>query len=159
MIRRFVPLLATLSLLLTACSSDDSPTDVGGDPSGTFTAMVDGQTWTGEIQALRTGYNGFVFGVVGLDGGIEIALSVDTSDPDNQAPGTVDLTTGSTGAQISEGGDIWYAVGQGGSGTLTLNSLDTNGASGTFSFVAGPVANSAPEGTRSISNGSFNLTF
>lgn len=159
MLRRFAPLLASVSLLLVSCSSDDSPTDLIGDPSGTFTAVVDGQSWTGELQGLQTFYNGFIFSVVGVDGGIEIALSIDASDPDNQAPGTIDLTTGSTGAQISEGGDIWYAVGLGGSGTLNLNSLDANGAAGTFSFVAGPVANSAPDGTRSITNGSFNLTF
>ncbi|NNF28191.1 MAG: hypothetical protein HKO53_13885 [Gemmatimonadetes bacterium] len=154
--------LLTLSCILAfgavACSSSDSPTDPTG-ASGTFTATVDGQPWNGQIEATRTGYNGFVFGVVGVDGGIGIALSVNTSDPDNQAPGTIDLTSGSVGAEISEGGDIWYAVGSGGSGTLNLNSLDENGASGTFSFVAGPVGGSAPDGTRSITNGSFNLTF
>lgn len=154
--------LLTASCLLAfavgACSSSDSPTDPTG-VSGTFTATVDGQTWNGQIEATRTGYNGFTFGVVGEDGGVQIALTVDTSDPANQPPATIDLTTGSTGAEISEGGNFWYAVGSGGSGTLTLNSLDASGASGTFSFVAGPVANSAPASTRSITNGSFNLTF
>lgn len=147
-----------LAFALAACSSSDSPMDPG-EPGGTFTATVDGQPWTGQIQTARTNYNGFVFGVVGDADGIEIALSVNTSDPDNQVPGTVDLTAGSTGAEISEGGDTWYAVGFGGSGTMTINTLDTNGATGTFSFVAGPVGGSAPDGTRSITNGSFNLTF
>ena len=155
---RLLTVSCAFALSLTGCSSSDSPTDPTGG-SGTFTATVDGQPWNGQIEATRTGYNGFVFGVVGEDGGIEIALTVDTSDPDNQAPATIDLTTGSTGAELSEGGNFWYAVGQGGSGTLVLNSLDANGATGTFSFVAGPVANSAPAGTRSITNGSFNLTF
>lgn len=150
---RTAMLFVALSTL--ACSSDD-PTGPG-QTSGTFTATVDGVTWNGQIEATATGNNGFTFSVQGVADNIEIGLSVNLTE--NNVPGTVDLTSGSTGAQLREGGEVWYAVGQGGSGTMTIQTLTPDRATGTFEFVAGPVANSASGGTRTITNGRFDISF
>lgn len=147
-------LLVALSTL--ACSSGDDPTGPG-QTSGTFTATVDGAPWNGQIVPTATLNNGFTFSVQGVADGIEIGLSVNLTQ--NTVPGTVDLTAGSTGAQISEGSEVWYAVGLGGSGSMTIQTLTSDRATGTFAFVAGPVANSASGGVRTITNGSFDISF
>ncbi|NNF38575.1 MAG: hypothetical protein HKN71_07900 [Gemmatimonadetes bacterium] len=152
--RRSTLLPLLLVAFLSACSSSDDPTGPG-QQGGTFTATVDGAAWNGQLTGAVN--NGFTFALEGTANGVEISLSVNLSQ--NVVPGTVDLTTGSTGAQVVEGGEIWYAVGQGGSGTLTIQTLTTTGATGTFEFVAGPVANSASGGTRSVTNGQFDVTF
>lgn len=155
--RHRITAFATLVLLGTiACSSSDSPTDPE-ETGGTFTATVDGQTWTGQIDALASYYNGFVLSLLGADGNTEIGLVVQTSDPDITLPGTVDLTDGSTGAQVEEGGVVWYAGAQGGSGTLTVTELTESRATGSFSFVAAMPNDS--EDTRSVTNGTFDVRF
>lgn len=147
-----VALAATLAA--AGCSSGDDPTDPGG-ATGTLTATLDGEAWVAQVSVASN--NGFIFGLEGTAEGVEIALSVNLTE--NTLPGTVDLTSGSTGAQITEGGEVWYAVGTGGSGTLTVEILTSSRAKGTFQFVAGPVANSASGGTRTIVNGQFDVSF
>lgn len=146
--------LVLLSLTSVACSSSDDPTDPG-DPTGTLTAIVDGAPWNAQISVATN--NGFLFALEGTADGVEIGLSADLTR--NTLPGTVDLTQGSTGAQLAEGSEIWYAVGTGGSGTMTLEILTLSRARGTFQFVAGPLANSASGGARTIINGQFDVTF
>lgn len=146
-----------LSLLLVAfvapaCSSSDDPAGPD-DAGGTISATVDGAAWSADALAMN---NGFLFGVEGTADGIRIALSVNLTE--HTLPGTVDLRSGSTGAQIGEGGETWYAVGSGGSGTLTVQTLTAERATGTFSFTGAGVGGSAT-GTRTIVNGSFDVRF
>lgn len=150
-------LVPTLLTLAAACSSGGGPTEPesAGD---SFKADVDGLAWNGFIQESSTYYDGLTFSLLGIQNGIEIGLTVNTSHPDAVVPGTVDLTDGFTGAHVNEGDETWFPTGEGGSGTLTITELSTGGAKGTFSFVAGPLGGSAT-GTRTITNGSFDVSF
>jgi hypothetical protein len=147
---RIVRTLAMV-LLFAACSSD-SPTENHDNGAGKFAARVDGQTWSAEfVEAL---YIGNVFSVSGNDGDLNITLSVAA-----QGTGTYDLTAGSAAGVIAEGSDAWYAVGLGGSGTITVTSLDAHGAKGTFAFTGGPVPGGGTTGTRTVTQGTFDVTF
>ncbi len=150
---RILPLVL-LPLTLAACSSSDDPAGLE-DGEGTLTAIVDGAPWNAQIRVATN--NGFLFSLQGEANGIEISLSADQTR--NTLPGTVDLTAGSTGAQLVEGSESWYAVGEGGGGTMTLEILTPSRAKGTFQFNAGPVANSASGGVRTIIDGQFDVTF
>lgn len=146
--------LLLIALLTPACSSSDDPAgpDVG---TSTLTATVDGVTWSADVVLGVN--NGFTLGIEGSAGGIEIAMSVNLVE--NTLPGTVDLTTGSTGASIQQGGETWYPVGPGGSGSLTVQTLTSDRATGTFQFVATPVGGSATGGARTVTAGSFDVRF
>lgn len=143
-----VLLIATLGA--SACSSSDDPTGPG-DSSGTISATIDGVAWSADALGMN---NGFVFGLEGTANGIRLAFSIDLTR--NTVPGTVDLESGSTGAEIREGTETWYAVG--GSGTMTVQTLTDSRATGTFQMVAGPIGGSGT-GTRTIVNGTFDVTF
>ena len=52
----------------------------------------------------------------------------------------------------------WTSIGAGSSGTITLTTLTTTGASGTFSFNLLPLGAPAT-GTKVVTNGVFNVTF
>jgi hypothetical protein len=55
---------------------------------------------------------------------------------------------------------IWSAgTHQSDSGTLTINTLTATGASGTFSFVAVADLTTAATGTKTVTNGAFNVRF
>jgi hypothetical protein len=53
----------------------------------------------------------------------------------------------------------WQAAAGIGNGTITINSLTSTTASGTFSFSLVAVAGSGASGTKSITEGAFNVTF
>jgi hypothetical protein len=53
----------------------------------------------------------------------------------------------------------WQAAVGIGNGTIIINSLTSTSASGTFSFSLVPVAGSGAAGTKSITDGVFNVTF
>lgn len=141
-----------IALALTACKSD-SPTDTNFDNgNGTYTAKVNGQTWSADVvEAL---YIGTVLSVSGSDNNVVITVSVAT-----QGTGTYDLSAGSAAGVVTEGSDSWYAVGLGGSGSVTITSLTSHSAKGTFQFTGGPVPGAGTTGTRSVTQGAFDVKF
>jgi Family of unknown function (DUF6252) len=138
-------------LVLAACKSD-SPTEAVVGAGGKLAAKVDGQAWT--ASAVVANYVGNVLGVSGNDDNINISVTATIT-----GPGTYDLTAGSAAGLITEGGEAWYAIGQGGSGSVTITSLDSRGAKGTFSFIAGKLPGVQSPSTRTVTQGSFDVAF
>lgn len=144
--------LGLLSILAAGCSSDDGPTDPGGSSSGgAMSARIDGANWT--AQSVTASYLGGVLSVSGTDGTSTINLSAAV-----QATGPQDLAAGSANGNVVIGSSTWYAVGQGGSGTMTVTSLSASGAAGTFAFTGGPLPGGAT-GTRTITEGTFSVQY
>jgi hypothetical protein len=77
---------------------------------------------------------------------------------------TLNMTTGAANGLydlLPTNGQTWTANAAvvGSSGTVTLTSFSSTGASGTFSFVAVALAGTGSTGTKTITNGSFSVTF
>ena len=63
-----------------------------------------------------------------------------------------------TNATYSEGGNGWAATSAGGSGTITVTTLNAERVAGTFTFQVNAVGQHMPA-TRSITNGVFDIEF
>jgi hypothetical protein len=75
-------------------------------------------------------------------------------------PGTfpIDLSNGASGLLTIGGTQVWKADAVlGGSGTITLTTLTATGTSGAFSFTL--IAVPPATGTKTITNGAFDITF
>ena len=67
--------------------------------------------------------------------------------------------SGTNATVTNAAGQAWQAAGTRGSGTLNITSINATGASGTFSFTLEAVPGTGSAGNRSVTNGSFNVTF
>lgn len=155
-------LLSAALLLVTACGSDSS-SPTAPPPTlthGTMSAVVDGKAWTATV-GLSAAYQNNILAFAGVAADkstITIALAP------LSGLGTYTISIGeATNASYSiNGGALaqWQGVGGvGGTGSVVLTSLTATGASGTFSFELPPISNTAATGTKSITNGKFDLTF
>lgn len=172
LIRLMIGLIAAVvSISLAACGAGNnsgsiSPaapgdqTTPGASPSlGTMRAKVDGKTWTAATVSVARYSYGFLE-IVGTDSssppqGIGINVSVD-------GPGTYQLSQleeASAYALLGIGDSVWQASNVAGSGTITVSSLTSTGASGTFSLALEPKPNNPAIGTKSITDGTFNINF
>jgi hypothetical protein len=79
--------------------------------------------------------------------------AVPLGSPLNLSNGTVQVIGGAAAAAQ------WTADSFNGSGTVTLATLTSTGATGTFSFTAVPLRNTAATGTKVVTNGAFNVKF
>jgi hypothetical protein len=156
-------LLAGLVLAALGCGKDGDPTDPGDntDPGnlavGTFTARIDGQQWTAVAPVAVT----YVGGILALGGSSQnfttIAFAVIASAPGTYAVGPTSptnalMTIGSTSG-------TWVARSTGGSGSVTITTLTSTSAGGTFQFSMVPDGNGSNTGTKAVTNGAFNVTF
>jgi hypothetical protein len=74
-------------------------------------------------------------------------------------PGAVPLSTGANAILTSPSSQDWSATHlYGGSGTITVTSLTSHSATGTFSFVMVPIGGGAT-GNRTVAQGMFSVTF
>lgn len=141
-----------LLVLAAGCSSDDgNGLTTPGTGSGSMAARVDGATWT--ARSITASYLGGMLSLSGTDGTYTISLAATV-----QGPAVQDLTEGTGFGAIAEGASTWYAVGEGGTGTMSISALTSSGATGTFSFTAGPLPGGTG-GTRSITSGTFDVRF
>ena len=160
----WIPML-TLILALTSGCGSDSPTGPSGDGggggifntggSGTMTASVDGEAFTSEfVTAVR------------VAGGVVIAGWTDSSDFSIELgfleteSGLILTNEGSDAfATVREDGMFWSTGMLGdGSGTIQINSLTAEGASGSFSFETAENPLSTPL-ERVVTEGTFNVNF
>lgn len=140
------------------CGGDSTgPGDPTPDPSeSSITARIDGQAWTANVGVHAVRASGAV-GIAGGDGAVLISLGF--------VGGTGTFTIGGpSGANgtVSEanGTRVWStATGPGGSGSITVTSIDDTRVVGTFSFVAPATANTGATGTRTVTEGAFNVRF
>lgn len=151
--------------LVFACAAgviacNKSPTATASDSSGTGTmsATVDGGTFSasgqGKVVATRAG--GSNFSITGANTtGAQIAIIMGGVT----SPGTYDIGAGGVGAATySNGSSTWLSATTGGTGTITFTMLTTTHATGTFSFIAAPVAGTSATGPKVVTAGSFDVS-
>jgi hypothetical protein len=127
----------------------------GGGSTAAFTAVIDGQAWAPTTSTFAVSYANGVLAMTGTDAtGWTFAVAIPTS-----GPGSVPLSTGANAILTSPSSQSWSATHlDGGTGTITVTSLTSNSATGTFSFVLVPVGGGAT-GNKTIAQGTFSVTF
>lgn len=160
-------LLAIVAVSLTSCKKDD---DGGGDPpggTGTFSAKVDGGSFSGMQGTV-------VAQISGSGSGQVLAVSGGTTESENlqmiisgfDGEGTYDLNFLNLGtySYLPDPGNpdpntvvIYTTVGtgQGNNGTLSVSSFDGNTVKGTFSFTGFNLDNNGD--TVAVTEGQFNI--
>jgi len=172
-----VPVLILPMLIAASACGGGSPSQPSGSGSsgsgtggnttpskGTLTAVIDGRAYTGIVKVVsRTdGY----FGIAATNAALTLTVSFATTRPavgtttvaDSLVSMGVATTNGSSGATTGS----WIATNISGSGSLTISTLTSSGATGTFNFTAAPApppSNVGATGTKVVSNGVFNVTF
>ena len=155
----------TVSLALAVCSviscgGAPAPSPVPTPAGPQFSFVLDGATVEGTVlqAGIRpSGFDGMSLSVIGGRStdvlGFTTAAVVGTTNV-GPASGT-DALLGATG------GAIWAANGMGGSGTVTITTLTSMMASGRFSFTLVPsnLVDSVATGTRTVTDGRFNVIF
>jgi hypothetical protein len=156
---------------LAACGS--SPSSPSGGNTGTNCSVIVGNKGTVTSQV-----NGSTFSGIAPTGSAtqsQTSLSLFGQDTDNTtisvvtnaAVGTIAFGAGIVSAgtiqlqtrSCTAGTGLWVASIVGGNGTITVTSLTATGASGTFSGTLVAQAGSGASGTKTITNGQFNVTF
>jgi hypothetical protein len=150
-------LAVLLPVLLAACGSS-GPTGPTPLANGTFTAKIDGSSFNATSAAVVPlggggGGGGFSIGG-GNTGGQTIGFA--------WVGGTGTYPIGAGNATIGTHtymGHTWSASSAQGSGSITVTSVTASHVTGTFSFVLQPDAASGATGTRTVTAGSFDLTY
>jgi Family of unknown function (DUF6252) len=143
----------------TSPTSGSTTTNPAPNPSVTLTFKVDGASVTA-TSVTATNANG-ILTIGGTDSSRSTTLSFALT-PTSAGVGTYTLgPLSAANAQVLIGSPAagWQAAVGIGSGTITINSLTSTSASGTFSFSLVAVAGSSATGTKSITEGVFNVTF
>ncbi|MEZ4703258.1 MAG: DUF6252 family protein [Rhodothermales bacterium] len=154
---RFSRLLLVMTLLVfvAACDSNDDE-EQQQLANGFMNARIEGQSWNANVTVFAIAQGG-VFGVSGADasgktiglGGLA-QLGPQTIGPTSPANATYSETAGATVVQ-------WSAGIAAGSGTITVTELDGTHIAGTFSYVAEASATTGATGTKTITEGSFDI--
>ena len=152
---RCLPILALALPLATGCGDDSSGVDQSDNDDGSLSARIDGSTFTAfTVSAV---YSGGILAIAGARvtpaGTISFAFPV-------SGPTPVSIGTSSAlNAVYTTGSQSWAAFSSTGSGSVTITSLTASRAVGTFSFTMLPNAQSGASGTKTVTNGAFDVTF
>lgn len=158
--------LAVATLLGAIACGGDGPTSNDDPPSnGTITATVDGQAWSSSMALASRIGNGFVS--VGGNSGISGDISnISMGFPEEIGTHTIPIPAGMNFSySIYTPTQVWQALAMGeilggsGTGTVTVTTLNAERIAGTFSFVALAAATSEATGTRTVTNGAFDVRF
>jgi len=153
------PLLALAVLVVAGCGSDDTTGPDAGN--GPLSLKVSGSSWA--PTTLNTQWKNDILAIGGSEFGAGTTKQLNITGPVSE-PGTYPLTlTSSVRAIWSEtamtSSGVNSKIFTARSGTLVVQELTATGAKGTFSFEGNTdISNGAGEG-RSITEGTFNLTF
>jgi hypothetical protein len=153
---RLVPTAALAFLAFAAACGSDGPTDPDVDDlaNGSFSARIDGNNFNATAAAVVSSG-----GIVSIGGG---NASGQTLGFAWLGTGTGTYTIGTTIGTVGThtfSGKTWSASSAQGSGSIVLTTRTSNRVAGTFSFVLQPDAASGATGTRTITQGRFDLTF
>lgn len=155
-------------IFLGACGDSGGP---GGGSAG-FTARVDGQAWAadpiGTVAQAVPGVPGALT-VLGTQtsgsGSLGLTITLyNVSSPGTYALGVSSDIFGGTG-QVGQGtgtpgsANSWITENTGTAGSVTLTTLGGGRIVGTFSYVAEPGQNNSVGGTRTVTDGRFDLEF
>jgi hypothetical protein len=138
---------AVFALLVAACGTEENN-------NGGVSASIDGTPFTALI-AFGT-YTGNVLTIGGLSGSTSINLTV----PNVTTTGTLSLASGQAGiAEVDVNAQNWSTSVTGGTGSITVTSISSTQASGTFTFSAPATVGSGATGTKVVTNGVFTVAF
>jgi hypothetical protein len=159
--------LLPFMLLTVACGSSPAAPDTSSTTptsvSSPMSAVIAGSAWNSLPQV----------GVTYIPSGNFLSVNgTDTSGTPNSSTRTIGITVSSipgpgtysinqgNQAQVTQGNQTWQAGGNsGGSGTIVVTSLSTHRVAGTFSFGANAVAGTGATGTKSVTNGVFDVSY
>jgi len=170
---RIALLILALSIAVSSCSST-SPSGMavascaGGTATGTFTATVDGTNFVATCLLAASSANGIVaLGATNIASGnassyidITFALQLNGTSLGPYTFTGVTTPPNANNGQVNVGGSQFWNVGgiaAGSSGMVTFTTLTATRAVGKFSFTLTP--SSGATGTKTVTNGSFDLTF
>jgi hypothetical protein len=159
-----------LLVIAAGCGKKDNPMNPGGGgtggggggvqlPNGSMSATFNGSSWNATVLSATSPVgNSGILGIGANDAaGRGIAFALFAS-----APGTYNNAT-SVGMNfiITEGLQFFQssAAVAGTSGTVTLTSITANRVVGTFQCVATATPGTGSSGSRTITNGTFDVTF
>jgi hypothetical protein len=124
-----------------------------------MSADINGVRWTADCFGVVLTSATIAISAVDLNGTAQI-LGLGTTRA--IGTGTVGLPSATTGhLGFVKAGDIrsWGAQLNTGSGTVQITALTNSSVAGTFNFVMEPFSGSGATGTKTVTNGTFNLTF
>jgi hypothetical protein len=132
----------------------------GSTPNGTLSATIDGVPWTASVS-VQTQFNNGILSFAGGDNRQTLSIAVTANrgtgtytaglvDPQNVV--VTNLSTVGSAAS-------WLTGPTFGSGSVTITSLTSTSASGTFSLTLAPTPGSGATGNKVLANGVFNVTF
>jgi hypothetical protein len=143
-----------LMLLLAACGSDE-PTGPATLANGTYRAKIDGA----QFNAISAAVVGGAGGLYSLGGGNAAGQTIGFAWVD-AGPGTYPIgNPASTIATHTASGQTWSASVAKGSGSIVVTTSTAGRVAGTFSFVLQADAGSGATGSRTVTEGSFDLTY
>jgi hypothetical protein len=165
----FVASSAVALVFLSACGGSDSSGPSGG--SSGFTAKIDGQSWEAlpisiAAQAIAGVPGGVLLTGSQTTGAVSRALTIslfNITGPGTYALGVSSEVFGGIG-QVGEGtgggnSNSWITENTGTAGTITITKLSGGRIAGTFSYVADPGQQNTVGGTRTVTEGKFDLEF
>jgi hypothetical protein len=158
---RWPKLLLLLALLVTTgCGGDDD--DGNGSPTGPenpegsrVSATIDGQSWSADfVTEVR---QGGIIAIGGAEVGGTLGLGIGFADSGAETfmIGPTEIANGN----VTQGADSWQANAAVGSGTITVTTLTSDRAVGTFSFTAMAFTQGTTPAERVVTNGSFDIVF
>jgi hypothetical protein len=152
---------ATALITVSNLSVSTTPCPSGINPHGTMTAKINGVAWTAGCVTVAEFTAGT--GVLHISGTDNFSLIGQNIDIQLSSPGVGTFSDGPGVAPflaqllVGGSGNTSWSTGSG-SGTLTVDALSPVGASGSFSLSLSP-SSAIANGTKTITNGVFNVTF
>jgi hypothetical protein len=136
-----------------------APSCAGSTSTGSMSAQINGVSWVAVCIATSRNANASVaLGASDNASNATIAQTIGLAAP--AAPGTYPINSAAisgTNGLLLIGAQLWTANVVSGTGTVTINTLTATAVSGTFSF--GLVPQAPATGTKTVTNGVFNITF
>jgi len=146
-------------LMVTALACGGDNTGPNGQTNGDMTAKIDGSSFSSvATYATRNATNAGT--IVALSGAEADGTALGFGFVD-AGPGTytVSATSPTNATLIEPGGHAWVASVVGGSGSVTITTLDATHIVGTFAFSMAPSAGTGATGTRAVTQGAFDVKF
>src|SRR5688572_30410307 len=153
---RKIAMCGLVLLLAVGCGGDDDdPLDVNPNDNGSMTARVDGAAFTATTVAAS--FSNGILAISGVQVSPSQALTFGLAAT---APGTFTVAaTSPVNGIYAVGNATWLASGNVGSGQVIVTTLSSTRAVGTFNFVLAPNTPSGATGTRTITQGAFDVRF
>ena len=159
---RLYPVMLMFALLLSSACGDDTPAEPSGPPgvvlaNGSMGALIDGVVWNADVSIVAT-YSNATLSVTGEDAlKRRIGFGLRATGPRSITVGSGDFVGFSL--SIIEAENPQPSIWTGQSGEIRLTRLTSTRASGTFTFTAIPFQGTPATGSRTVSTGTFDVTF